>query len=58
MKKFCLLLSALVSLVANAQLAPNYHRLQPPPNPPGWCLVSGITLPTNGPAHLLPTPTG
>jgi lysophospholipase L1-like esterase len=34
MKKFCLLLSALVSLVANAQLAPNYHRLQPPTNPP------------------------
>ena len=34
MKKFCLLLSALVSLVANAQLAPDYHRLQPPVNLP------------------------
>jgi hypothetical protein len=29
-----MLLSALVSLVAHAQLAPNYLRLQPPANSP------------------------
>jgi hypothetical protein len=34
MNKLCLLLSALVPLVANAQLAPNYHRLQAPANAP------------------------
>jgi hypothetical protein len=31
MDKLCLLLSALVPLVTNAQLAPNYHRPQAPP---------------------------
>jgi hypothetical protein len=34
MNKLWLLLCALVPLVANAQLAPNYHRLQAPANPP------------------------
>jgi hypothetical protein len=34
MNKLCLLACLLVPLVANAQLAPNYHRLQTPPAPP------------------------